>query len=40
MIGMLEVNPGIDLRFSRTFEQVRGVGKGIAVFLHDFIESY
>jgi hypothetical protein len=39
MIGMSEVNLGIDLRFSRTFKQVRGTGKGIAVFLRDFIES-
>jgi hypothetical protein len=39
MIGMSEVNLGIDLRFSRTFEQVHSVGKGIAVFLRDFIES-
>jgi hypothetical protein len=39
MIGMLEVNLGIDLHFSQTFEQVRGAGKGIAVFLSDFIES-
>jgi hypothetical protein len=39
MIGMSEVNLGIDLRFLWTFEQVRGAGKGIAVFLRDFIES-
>jgi hypothetical protein len=39
MIGMLEVNLGIDLHFSWTFEEVRGAGKGIAVFLHDLIES-
>jgi hypothetical protein len=39
MIGMSEVNLGIDLRFSRTFKQVCGAGKGIAVFLRDFIES-
>jgi hypothetical protein len=39
MIGMSEVNLGIDLRFLQTFEEVRSAGKGIAVFLHDFIES-
>jgi hypothetical protein len=39
MIGMSEVNLGIDLCFSRTFEQVCSAGKGISVFLCDFIES-
>jgi hypothetical protein len=39
MIGMSEVNLGIDLCFLRTFEQVRSARKGIAVFLCDFIES-
>jgi hypothetical protein len=39
MIGMSEVNLGIHLRFAPTFEEVRSAGKGIAVFLRDFIES-
>jgi hypothetical protein len=39
MIGTSEVNLGIDLCFSRTFEEVHGAGKGIVVFLRDFIES-
>jgi hypothetical protein len=39
MIGMSEVNLGIDLCFLQTFEQVHGAGKGIAVFLCDFVES-
>jgi hypothetical protein len=39
MIGMLEVNLGIDLGFLQTFKQVCGVGKGIVVFLRDLVES-
>jgi hypothetical protein len=39
MIGMSDVNFGIDLRFFQAFEQVRGAGKGIVGFLHDFVES-
>jgi hypothetical protein len=39
MIGMSEINLGVELRFLQAFEQVCSVGEGIAVFLHDLVES-
>ena len=39
MVSMLEINLGIDLGTAWNIQQIRDTGKGVAVFLCDFVES-